>query len=43
MKYAQNIQELCSKHGKNCRVLTNGCVKTINPEIIYKKVKEIEF
>ena len=33
----------CSKHGKNCRVLTNGCVKTIKPEIIYKKVKEIEF
>ena len=33
----------CSKHGKNCRVLANGCVKTIKPEIIYKKVKEIEF
>ena len=30
----------CSKHGKNCRVLTDGCVKTIKPEIIYKKVKE---
>ena len=33
----------CSKHGKNCKVLANGCVKTIKPEIIYKKVKEIEF
>lgn len=33
----------CSKHGKNCKVLTNGCVKNIKPEIIYKKVIEIEF
>lgn len=33
----------CSKHGKNCKVLTNGCVKNIKPEIIYKKVIEMEF
>ena len=31
----------CSKHGNKCKVSDNGCVKTINPEIIYNKVNRV--
>ena len=40
MLISQISKKPCSKHGASCRYTKNGCVKTIDPDEIYKRIEE---
>ena len=41
IKITSNNNRPCSKHGKTCRITKNGCIKSIDPEIILRNTQKL--